>query len=96
MPLRHVAQQLSLEDVLPLLVLLASLEGLVVLPADGLAALAARDVADDVAAGGHVALRRLALGDVDDGVEEVRLAVLATEVLRDATSVRWQGMMDWR
>ena len=76
-----VAQQLGLEDKLALLVLLRRLKGLVVLPADRLLALVARDVADDVAAGGHVALIGVAGVDVDDAVEEVGLAVLAAEVL---------------
>lgn len=76
------AQEFSLEDELALLVLLAALVGLVVLPADRLLALAARDVAHDVAARGHVALAGLARLDVDDGVEEEGLAVLAAEVLQ--------------
>lgn len=78
---RHRAQQLCLENELALLVLLAGLIGLVVLPADRLLTLATVDVADNVAAGGHVALVGLRLGDVDDAVEQVRLAVLAAEVL---------------
>jgi hypothetical protein len=40
------------------------------------------DVAYDVTAGGHVALVRLRLGDVDDAVEQVCFAMLAPEVLR--------------
>jgi hypothetical protein len=39
------------------------------------------DVADDVAACGHVPLVGLRLGDVDDAIEEVCLAVLTAEVL---------------
>jgi hypothetical protein len=39
------------------------------------------DVAYDVAAGSHVALVGLRLGDVDNHVEEVCFAVLAAEVL---------------
>lgn len=74
-------EQLGLENELALLVLLGRLVGLVVLPADDLVADAAGDVADDVAAGGHVTLARLGALDVDDGVEEVGLAVLAAEVL---------------
>jgi hypothetical protein len=34
-----------------------------------------------VATGGHTALDGIGLGDVHDGVEEVGLAMLATEVL---------------
>jgi hypothetical protein len=75
------AEQLRLENELALLVLFASLISLVVLPADRLFALAAVDVAYDVAAGGHVALVGLGFADVDDAVEEVRFAVLAAEVL---------------
>jgi hypothetical protein len=76
------AEQLGLQDELALLVLLASLVGLVVLPADCLLALTAVDVAYYVTTGSHVALVRVGLGDVDDAVEQVRLAVLAAEVLR--------------
>jgi hypothetical protein len=75
------AEQLRLQDELSFLVLLARLVGLVVLPADRLLALAALDVAHYVTARGHVALVRVGLGDVDDAVEQVRLAVLAAEVL---------------
>jgi hypothetical protein len=39
------------------------------------------NIANDVAAGGHVALVRLGLSDVDDAVEQICLAVLASEVL---------------
>jgi hypothetical protein len=38
-----------------------------------------------VTARGHVALAGLALLDVDDGVEEVGLAVLAAEILKSHT-----------
>lgn len=81
-PSIYSAQQLGLEDVVAFLVLLGVLVRLVVLPADRLLALGAADVAHDVAAGGHVALDGLGLGDVDDGVEEVGFAVLAAEILR--------------
>lgn len=48
------------------------------------------DVADNVAAGGHVALVGFGLSNVDDGVEEVGLAVLAAEVLAAVVSV-WRA-----
>lgn len=80
--LRDVAEQLSLEDELALLVLLRVLKGLVVFPAHRLLTLAAGDVADNVAARRHVTLVGLAGVDVDDIVEEVGFAVLATEILR--------------
>jgi hypothetical protein len=38
-----------------------------------------------VATGGHTALDGIGLGDVHDGVEEVSLAMLATEVLGAST-----------
>lgn len=76
------AQQLGLEDELALLVLLAGLVRLVVFPPDGARAAAALDVAHDVAAGCHVTLGGLGGLDVDDAVEEVCLAMLASEVLR--------------
>jgi hypothetical protein len=55
------------------------------------------DVAYDVAAGGHVALIGLRLGDVDDHVEEVCFAVLAPEVLglsAHASLATWGGLTD--
>jgi hypothetical protein len=79
--LADVAEQLGLEDELALLVLLGILVGLVVLPADRVLALPAGDVAHNVPARCHVALARLARLDVDDRVEEVGFAMLATEVL---------------
>ena len=74
-------QQLSLQDIFPLLVLLARLVRLVVFPPHRLLALPTRDVAHDVSARRHVAFRGFALSDVDDGVEEEGFAVLAAEVL---------------
>lgn len=82
--LTDVTEQLGLEDELALLVLLARLVRLIVFPADGLLALLAGDVAHDMAARRHAALRRLARLDVDHAVEEVGLAVLAAEVLQGA------------
>lgn len=75
------AQQLRLEDVLPLLVELRLLIGLVVFPAHGLLALTTGDVSDDVPTRCHVAFRGLATVDVDDAVEEEGFAVLTAEVL---------------
>jgi hypothetical protein len=43
-------------------------------------------VAHDVAARRHIALVRLRLGDVDDAVEEVGLAMLAAEVLTQVSA----------
>lgn len=77
----HLTHQLLLQDILALLVLLRALVRAVVLPAHDLLALATADVADDVAAGNHVALAGLAELDVDDAVEEEGFAVLAAEVL---------------
>lgn len=74
-------EQLRLENKLALLVFFRRLVGLVVFPADNLVTNATADVAHDVAAGGHVALARVGTLDVDDGVEEVCLTVLAAEVL---------------
>lgn len=77
----YQAQQLTLENELALLVLLAGLVSLVILPAYRLFALSAMDVTHDVAAGGHVPLVGLGLGDVDYVVEEICFAMLAAEVL---------------
>jgi hypothetical protein len=55
------------------------------------------DVAYNVAAGGHVTLVGLRLGDVDDHVEEVCFAVLAAEVLGSsahATMLSWGSLTD--
>ena len=78
----NLTQQLLLQNKLILLILFRTLVRAIVLPPDDLLALAAGDVAHDVAAGGHVALGGLALLHVDAGVEEVGFAVLAAEVLR--------------
>lgn len=80
-PSTDSTQELGLQDELALLVLLTRLVRLIVLPADRLLALAAGDVAHNVAARRHVALAGLAHFDVDDGVEEEGFAVLAAEVL---------------
>jgi hypothetical protein len=85
--LADVTEQLMLEDELPLLVLLTALVGLVVLPANHFFALATLDVADDMAARGHIPLARLARFHIDDGVEEVGLTMLATEVLQRDTAL---------
>ena len=79
--LADVAEQLGLEDELALLVLFAGFVGLVVLPTDRFVALAASDVADNVPACRHVTFARLASRHVHDTVEQIRLAVLAAEVL---------------
>ena len=78
--LADVAKQLMLQDKLPLLVLLATLVGLVVLPPHRLFALSTLNVSHDVSARRHVALARLASLDVYDCVKEVCFAVLAAEV----------------
>lgn len=80
-PLAHNAEQFFLQNELPLLIFLATLVGLIVLPTHGLLALSAGDVADDVATGRHTALDGIGLGDIHDGIEEVGLAMLTTEVL---------------
>jgi len=74
------AQKLFLQDELALLVLFTGFIRLIVFPADGLLALAAVDVAYYVTSRSHIALVGVRLGDVDDGIEEVRLAVLTAEV----------------
>lgn len=74
-------QQLSLQDELPLLILLARLIRLVIFPPHSLPALPAQDVPHNMPASGHVSFRSLSQGDVDDGAEEIGFAVLAAEVL---------------
>ena len=77
----HITQQFSLQDVLSFLILLARLKRLIVFPAYRLVALSARNIPHDVSAGCHVSLTGIAGRDVDDVVEEVRFAMLATEIL---------------
>ena len=78
----NLAQQLSFQDVFALLVLLTALECLVILPSNCLVALLTRNVSYDMASCGHVPLGGLTLNHVDNGIEEVGLAVLAAEVLQ--------------
>lgn len=75
-------EQIRLQNVFSLLVFLAGLECLVVFPPDRFLALPAVDVPHQVSAGRHVPLDSFRLGNIDDGVEEVGLAVLTAEVLR--------------
>ena len=79
--LRNIAEQLSLEDKLALFVFLRVFICLVVLPTHSLLALAAGNVADDVSSRCHISLARFAGVDVDNAVEEIGLAMLATEIL---------------
>jgi len=84
--LGNIAEQLSLKNELALLVFLTSLIRLIVLPANCLAALSARNIPYDVAAGCHVTLGGIASYDVDDVVEEVSFTVLTAEVLEQDIS----------
>jgi len=77
-----IAQELLLEDELPLLVLLRALVSLVVLPPDHLFTLPASNVSHGVPAGSHVAVAGLRSLGVYHAVEEEGLAMLAAEVLR--------------
>lgn len=88
----HRAEQLGLEYELAFLVLLARLVRLVVLPAHRLLALPAHDVAHNVPARRHVALRGVGLRDVHDAAEEVGFAVLAAEVLYARKEERLSAM----
>ena len=87
----HDAQQLGLEDELALLVLFRRLVGLVVLPPDRLAAATAHNVTHNVPARRHIALAGIAGIDIDHGVEQVRFAVLASEVLSSKLSAARVG-----
>jgi len=75
------AQQLRLQNILPLLVLLRALKCLIVLPPHRLLALPAVDIPDYVPPCCHVALDGFGLRDVNNGVEEVGFAMLAAEIL---------------
>ncbi len=89
----HIAEQLSLQDVLSLLVLLSRLERLVILPAYRLVTLSAGNIPHNVSARSHVPLAGIARRDVDDIVEQVRLAMLASEVLIQHVS---NGSLAWQ
>lgn len=79
--LAHHAKQLCLQDKLALLVFLARLIRLVVFPSYGLLALPADYISYHMAAGRHTSLHRLRLVDIDDVIEEERLAMLSAEIL---------------
>jgi hypothetical protein len=79
--LTHDTEKLFFEDKLALLVFLTALVCLVVLPSYRFLALSAGDITHDVPTGCHAALYSIALRDVDDVIEEVCFAVLASEVL---------------
>lgn len=76
------SEELSLENELALLVLFRGLVRLVVFPTNHLTAATARYVADDVTACRHITLGLFGGVDVDDIVEKVGFAMLATEVLQ--------------
>lgn len=87
-PLVDLAQQLGLQDVLSLLVLLRSLVSLIVLPPNSSLALLAHNVPHNVSACRHVALARILLLDIDDGVEQICFAMLTAEVLKGCAGKR--------
>jgi hypothetical protein len=60
----HVAEQLSLQDVLSFLVLLSRLERFVVLPAYRLVALSAGNIPHDVSARSHVLIQHVSNGSL--------------------------------
>lgn len=65
----HHAQQLLLQDVLPLLVLLVHIVCLVVLPSDCFLALSTCDITDHMLSGRHAPFHGFGLGNVDHGIE---------------------------
>ena len=77
----HIAEQLGLQDVLSFLVLLARLKCLVILPAYRFVALSAGNISYDVSACRHIPLAGITSRDIDDVVEEIRLSMLAPEIL---------------
>lgn len=85
-PSRNITQQFRLQNILPFLVFLTRLKGFVVFPSYRFIALPTCYVPHDVSPGGHIPLRSFACGDVDDGAEQVGLAVLAPKILRQAVS----------
>jgi hypothetical protein len=79
--LGDIAKKLGFKNKLAFLVLLSCLIRLVVFPANRFFALLTGDIPNDVSAGSHIPLAGLARIDVDDTVEEVGFAMLATKVL---------------
>ena len=79
--LGHYAEELFFQDELALFVLFTGLIGLIVLPPHCFLALPACNVSNNVLPRGHAALHRLGLGDVDNAVKQIRLAMLTAEVL---------------
>lgn len=77
----HHTEELLFQDKFALLVLLAALVCLVVLPSYRFLALSAGDITHNVSAGCHAAFNSFTLCDVDDIIEEVCFAMLASEVL---------------
>ena len=53
------------------------------------------DVTDYVAASCHVSFARFALGDINDGIEEVGFAMLASKVLFQCASQLMPPSMGW-
>lgn len=78
----HDTEQLGFQNELALLILLARLKGLVILPADRLFALFAEYIPHHMPTCRHIAFPGLARRYIHDTVEEVRFAMLATEILR--------------
>jgi hypothetical protein len=93
--LSNIAQQLRLQNELPLLILLARLIGLIVFPPHRLITLSADNIPHDMSTGRHIAFGGLAGIDIDDIVKEVGFAVLAAEILETrgrllaGRSIRW-------
>lgn len=90
--LAHHTQQLLLQDILPLLVLLARLIRLVIFPSYRLLALPARDIPNHMSSGRHAPFNGFRLDDVDDRVEEECFAMLASKIL-PARSSQTEGAM---
>lgn len=81
-----IAQQFSLEDKFTLLVLFRRFVSLIVFPTHRLLALATSNIPHDVPTSRHVPLCRVALHDIDHGIEKVRFAMLATKALRNPSA----------
>jgi len=78
----HVHEQVSLEDVLALLILLGTLVRAIVFPPERGPAFAAVDVTDGVVPSGHRPVTGLAFDDVDNSIKKVGSAVLAVKGTR--------------
>jgi len=75
----YVDEQVSFQDVFPLLILLRRIVGLIIFPPEGDAALDTIYISHRVVSSRHLAIARFAFDDVHHSLKEICPAVLAVE-----------------